>query len=287
MIKSYIKKFAPWIALLVVVIIFTTAAIIIAVTVSDTFLDETKIGGGLSGGVNANATTNVTLNSGVQIQPCYAPNPSWTLVGTSPSTHVRDLSVTANSTTYIDKDIYCDATNCILWTAGATAPGTVCIATNVSVYANVLWRKTDIGSPTTKAWANTGNASINIAGGDIGGTHTTNKAGTGSTTITNYKWLARYYTSTNGTPPYYPAMDACKALGLGWRLPTIIELDSIRDQTISGGVYTRLPAIVAYLYWSSSERSAANPFNLGFLNGAVGTGYAKSGAGSVRCVRGY
>lgn len=275
--KDFFKKYLSLIIVVVVaIIILATVAVVIATTVSDTYSDETKIGTG---------TTGVVINSGITLAPCYAPSPSWTLVGTSPSTVVRDLSVTANSTTYINKDIYCDNTNCILWTAGATAPGTVCIATNSDVYANVLWRKADIA--TTKAWANTANSTVAITGGDIGGTHSTNKAGTGSTTITGYKWLERYYTSANGTPPYYPAMDACKALGLGWRLPTILELDSIRDQTASSGVYSRLPAIVAYLYWSSSEGSATNPFYLYFGSGDVDAFIAKSGASYVRCVRGY
>jgi hypothetical protein len=285
MMKKISKKYLLLLALIAVIIIGATMAIIYAATVSDTFSNETKIGGGMSGGVNANATTQVTLNSGVTIQPCYTPSPSWTLVGTTPSTVVRDLSVTANSTTYINKDIYCDDTNCILWTAGAAAPGTVCIATNANVYPQtdlgygLLWSKTDIA--TTQTWAD---SNFSISGGDIGGTHTTNKAGTGSTTITGYKWLARYYTTASGT---FNAMDACKAKGLGWRLPTILELDSIRDQTASSGVYSRLPNMVAYYYWSSSEYSSTNPFNLYFFNGNVYTNDAKSGAYYVRCVRGY
>lgn len=278
--NSKIKYFFAGVIAIMAVVAVTS--FVLALSVTDSFTDETKIG---RGATTAMATTKVVISSGIKLAPCYAPSPSWTLVGTSPSTHVRDLSVTANSTTYIDKDIYCDSTNCILWTAGATAPGTVCIATDANVYANVLWAKANIG--TTKAWANTANASILIAGGDIGGTHTTNKAGTGNTTVTNYNWLERYYTSANGTPPYYPAMDACKALGLGWRLPTIIELDSIRDQTGPVGIFSRLPGIVANYYWSSSECSSTNPFNLLFSNGDVGTYGAKSIARYVRCVRGY
>ncbi|MCX6719774.1 MAG: DUF1566 domain-containing protein, partial [Candidatus Staskawiczbacteria bacterium] len=245
-------------------------------SVGSSFSNETKIGAG---------TTGVALNGGVTIAPCYAPNPSWTLVGTSPSTVVRDLSVTANSTTYINKDIYCDSINCILWTAGATAPGTVCISTDANVYSNLLWSKTDTSA--TKAWANTANSTVSIAGGDIGGTHATNKVGSGSTSIGTYKWLERYYTSTNGTAPYYPAMDACKLKGLGWRLPTILELDSIRDQTASGGIYSRLPGMTANDYWSSSGYSATSPFGLYFYSGNVDAYSAKSTANYVRCVRGY
>ena len=259
-------------------------------TIGDSFSDETKIGAG---------TTKVAISSGIKLAPCYTPTPSWTQVVVTDhnpaqcatnSTYVRDLSVTANSTTYICKDIYCDDTVCILWPAGAAAPGTVCIATNTSVYPQtdlgygLLWSKTNIA--TTKAWANTANSTISIAGGDIGGTHATNKAGNNSVSIGGYKWLERYYTSTNGTAPYYPAMDACKAKGLGWRLPTILELDSIRDSTALSGVYSRLPGMSGD-YWSSSESSATFPFYFNFGSGDVSGGLAKSYALTIRCVRGY
>jgi len=260
-------------------------------TVGDSFSDETKIG---RGSTTAMATTNVVLNSGVTIAPCYTPSPSWTQVVVTDhnpaqcatnSTYVRDLSYTADATHYICKDIYCDNTNCILWTAGATAPGTVCIATDTNVYPQtilgygLLWSKTDTAA--TQTWAD---SNFSISGGDIGGTHTTNKAGSGSTTITGYNWLERYYTTTAGT---FNAMDACKTKGLGWRMPNILELDSIRDQTAASGVYSRLPNIIANGYWSSSEASATYPFRLEFGDGGVYTNDAKSTAYYVRCVRGY
>jgi hypothetical protein len=213
---------------------------------------------------------------GITLAPCYVPTPAWTFVAT---TYVRDLS--ANSTTYIYKDIYCDSTNCILWTNNYTAPGTVCIATDTHVYDNILWAKTDAG---TKAWASGTYLTNSIAGGDIGGAMPTNTAGSGSTSIGGYNWLERYYTSPVGS---YPAMDACKALGLGWRLPTILELDSIRDQSPAAGtIYSRLPNIVPSTYWSSSEYSATYAWVLSFNNGTA-SNFAKSSAVYVRCVRGY
>ncbi len=234
-------------------------------TVSDSFSDETKIGAG---------TTYVQLSSGVLIQPCYVPNPSWTKIA---DTLVRDIAGAYNST--IAKDIYCDDSNCILWTDGAEAPGTVCIATDANVYANILWSKTDVSG--TQTWSDT---NFDLYGGDIGGTHSTIGVGNGNTAVGTKNWLERYYSnSASGT---FNAMDACKAKGIGWRLPTIVELDSIRDQAKGSSPYSRLPNIVAIGYWSSSEYSTTNAYSLYFGSGNV-LNLAKSSSYYVRCVRGY
>ena len=45
--------------------------------------------------------------------------------------------------------------------------------------------------------------------------------------------------------------------------------------------------IVSNNYWSSSENSATNPFNLNFNNGNVNTNNNKSNSNYVRCVRGH
>lgn len=285
-------------ALIVIVSVMAFASIVLAASVSKTFTTEADI----SGGVGRETTNVVGVNGtapfgGIKIAPCYSPVSPWLLVGTSPTTMVRNLSVTANATTYIAKDIYCDTVRCILWTPAPAAPpsGTICIATNPNVYPQtvlgygLLWRMTDSGS---KAWAasyapyyNTLLSGYNTK--DIGGTHTANKAGSGNTTITNYKWLERFYTSPVGS---YPAMDTCKALGLGWRLPNILELDSIRDSTpTGGGVYSRLPGIVASDdYVSASELGALYSLGMYFSSGTVAGGnYGKYFGHNVRCVRGY
>jgi len=243
-------------------------------SVSDSFADETKIGTG---------TNKVTISGGtITLEPCYAPNPSWTKTA---DTLVRDIAGAYNAT--VAKDIYCDDYNCVLWTDGAEAPGTVCIATDANVYASILWSKTDYCTgaqpcATTQTWAD---SNFSISGGDIGGTHTTLGVGNSNVAIGTKNWLERYYsTSSAGT---FNAMDACKTKGLGWRLPTIVELDSIRDQAKGGAPYTYLSNIVSTYYWSSSEFSSTYPFYLNFSNGNVNPNLAKSSAFYVRCVRGY
>ena len=209
----------------------------------------------------------------------YAPSGAgWTKIA---DTLVRDITGAYDST--IAKDIYCDGDdtaggNCILWTDGATAPGTVCIATDANVYANLLWDRKDIA--TTQTWAD---SNFSISGGDIGGTHTTNRVGNNQLAIGTKNWLERDYTSPAGT---FNAMDACKAKGLGWRMPNILELDSIRDQAKGSAPYSRLPNIVSNFYWSSSELSSTTPFRLYFSSGYASTTNAKGGANRVRCVRG-
>jgi hypothetical protein len=261
--------------LIVVMVVASIWSIVLASSVSDSFANEIKIG---RGSTPAMATTNVVINGGIQLAPCYTPSGAgWTKIA---DTLVRNIAGAYNAT--IAKDIYCDGDdtaggNCILWTDGAGAPTTVCIATDANVYGNLLWDRKDLSA--TKAW---GPANAILAG-DIGGTHTTNTVGNGGTAIGTYKWLERYYTSAVGT---YLAMDGCKAKGLGWRLPNILELDSIRDQAKGVAPYSRLPNIVSNSYWSSSEFSGANPFHLNFNGGSVSS-LAKSTAFYVRCVRGY
>jgi len=249
------------------IIIFATAAVILAVTVSESFADETKIGKGTVG-------VNIDTSGGqVSLAPCYSPNPGWSKIA---DTTVRDISGAYNAT--VDKDIYCDASNCVLWTNGVEISNTVCIATDSNVYGNILWSASDVSG--TKTWGPTTTA---ISGGDIGGTHPTIGVGNNNVAVGTKNWLERYYISDLGT---YLAMDNCKAKGNGWRLPTILELDSIRDQAKGSAPYSYLPAIIAGSYWSSTEYSTSNAYYLNFLNGTVGS-YYKSSAYYVRCVRGY
>lgn len=230
----------------------------------------------------------IKIGSGVQITASYIPStpacastyaasPSWTKTVTG--TIVRDIAGAYNAT--VTKDIFCDNTNCILYTSGATPSTTVCIATDANVYANILWSKTDV---TSQTWAD---SNFSISGGDIGGTHGSPlTVGNGNQDVASKNWLARDYTSASGT---FNAMDACKALGAGWRLPNILELDSIRDQ----GAYvlfvtpaSRLPNILFYgSYWSSSENNGTYSWYLNFMGGTV-VDANKNTSDYVRCVRG-
>ena len=241
-------------------------------SVSDTFTDETKIGKGTE------KVDIATTTGQVKLAECYSPSPSWDW---STTTIVRDISNLGNALATTTKKIFCDASNCILLPDSAATPtAAVCIATDSNVYANLLWSKTDAGAPTTYTWAD---SYFSISGGDIGGTHSADlRAGTGNTLIGARNWLERYYTSAAGT---FDAMDACKAKGSGWRLPNILELDSIRDQAKGSAPYSRLPGIQSLYYWSSTEYDSADAWILSFADGSVST-FGKTNIYYVRCVRG-
>ena len=241
-------------------------------SVSDTFTDETKIGKGTE------KVDIATTTGQVKLAECYSPSPSWDW---STTTIVRDISNLGNALATTTKKIFCDASNCILLPDSAATPtAAVCIATDSNVYANLLWSKTDAGAPTTYTWAD---SYFSISGGDIGGTHSADlRAGTGNTLIGARNWLERYYTSAAGT---FDAMDACKAKGSGWRLPNILELDSIRDQAKGSAPYSRLPGIQSHYYWSSTESGSATAWGLYFSDGSVSPN-DKVNRYSVRCVRG-
>ena len=269
-----------------IVLSVLTFSIVLAASVSDSFVNETyiagKVGQETTGVVGVSGTAPF---GGITIAPCYTPNVQWNFVDT---TTVRDVSSTSSAST-IQKDVYCDGStvttdsNCILWTHSAVVPGTVCIATNSNVYENLLWRGGDVAS--LEQWAISTNQSTSIAGGDIGGTHTTNTVGLNDLSITGENWLERYYTSI---PDTYPAMDACKALGLGWRMPNILELDGIRDVTTGVAPYTKLPNL-NNTHWSSSNIHDQFAWSISFALGQVGEsmGANKAFALYVRCARGY
>lgn len=234
--------------------------------VADSFDDETKIGKGTTG-------INIDTSAGqVTLPECYTADPSWSKIA---DTNVRDIEGAYDAT--VAKDIYCDDTNCILYTDGQVPPAVVCIATDSNIYANLLWSKTN---STSKAWSNYG---ISISGDDIGGTHGTLSVGNDPDVVTGKNWLERYYDSPAGT---YLAIDECKNLGSGWRLPNILELDSIRDQGKGTAPYSYLPNIVSAYYWSSTEYSSTNAYSLSLYDGSA-SNYGKSASYYVRCVRGY
>jgi hypothetical protein len=275
MLKMKINSKKPKIIAIIGVVVITGIVVGFLIVkanpdfVSDTFTDETKIGKGT-------ALVEISTTTGqVTLAPCYVANPSWTKVA---DTIVRDITTTSNALATTSKDIYCDNYNCILVTDEWVPPSTICIATNPNVYGNILWSKTDSGYTT---W---GPSTYYIYGNDIGGTHPSDlRVGANNYQVGAKKWLERYYESAPGT---YPAMDACKAKGSGWRLPTILELDSIRDQAKGAAPYTRLPNIFSDPYWSSSEVSASYAYSLDFNSGNV-ISTVKFYSQRVRCVREY
>ncbi len=260
------KKIA-FIILFGVLFLSLLAVVVYALSVSDTFTDETKIGKG---------TDKIAISGGqAKLAECYNPDPGWVKIA---DTTVRDIS-SLLATDTVDKDIYCDNYNCILWTDGAEAPTTVCVATDPNVYGNILWSKTNDSAGVT--WAD---LNFFISGFDIGGTHPSGlKVGNNSVDVSNKNYLERNYASAAGM---FNAMDVCKAKGSGWRLPTILELDSIRDQAKGSGPYSRLPNITGATYWSGSENSSTFAYSLSFYNGYVNYNI-KSTSNYARCVRAF
>ena len=232
--------------------------------VSDTFTDETKIGKGTE-------KVYVDTSAGqVKLPECYTASTSWAKVK---DTLVRNIAGAYDAT--VAKDIYCDDNNCILYTDGEIPPAVVCVATNSNVYANLLWSKTD---STSDDWG----PSEGITGNDIGGTHGNINVGNDPDNVNAKNWLERYYASDAST---YDAMDRCKAKGSGWRLPNILELDSIRDQAKGAAPYTYLPGIVSSSYWSSTETSSTSAYYPNFDTGSVRSN-DKTNSYYVRCVKG-
>lgn len=95
---------------------------------------------------------------------------------------------------------------------------------------------------------------------------------------------------TIGTTDWTTAYNQCKSYngeggGAGqWRLPTQRELSMIwilHPQLIGKGGFS---AFDAYNYWSATERSATDAWNVYFSNGRVTTNF-KSNSYRVRCVR--
>lgn len=241
-------------------------------SVSDTFTDETKIATGTVKMNIATTTGQVTLAE------CYGPDSEWTKEA---DTIVRDISNLGDASSTINKDIYCDDHNCILWTDGVSLPSatTVCIATNSNVYGSILWSKTDRGS---YQYGESGTA---LYGDQIGETHASGlKTGNNQIDKGGRTWLNRYY--SDGT---FPAMNACKSGGSGWRLPNALELDGIRDQDKGSAPYTRLPNIVSGDYWTSTDSGdASKAAPLDFSNGNFGPGQGtdyKHHNKYIRCIR--
>jgi len=271
MLKIFKRKTKIKVLIIIFGVVAVTGAVFVIVRasstyVADSFDDETKIGKGTE-------KVNIDTASGqVKLAECYTANTSWEKVA---DTDVRDIAGDYNET--VAKDIYCDDYNCILYTDEAVPPSSVCIATDSNVYANILWSKTDVSG--VKTW---GPESL-IATDDIGGTHGNINVGNDPDNVNGKSWLERYYVSSAGT---YTAMDECKAKGSGWRLPNILELDSIRDQGKGSAPYTYLPGILSSHYWSSTECSSTSAYHLYFTSGSV-YAYNKTSSYYVRCVRGH
>lgn len=259
------------------IILFLVGIIIIGILVvtanpdyiSDTFTNESKIGKGTQ-------RIQISTSTGeAKLAECYYPNPEWNKVA---DTVVRDINSTSSSAT-TSKDLYCDNYNCVFMTDGVTPSVPLCVATDPDVYGNILWSKTDSGSSV--AWAT---SNFSIAGGDQGGMHPSGlTVGANAYNVGLKYWLERYYTSPSGT---FPAMDLCKAKGSGWRLPNILELDSIRDMTKGSAPYTYLPNMMTGGYWSSTQTDISNAYGLYFSTGNAFYG-AKTGGYHVRCVRDF
>lgn len=221
---------------------------------------------------------------------CYQPISEWTFIET---TEVRDIE--GKSTDTVTKDIYCDNEACILWTHDPEPdpslkdkPGnSVCIGQDINVYANILWAKED---QVAAKWgdANYNTQITSISGYQIGGIIPAGSTAGSNNNIISGNFLNRYYNSRVDEDDKFPAMDACKQRGSGWRLPTIIELDSIRDQSKEDTPRTHLPNISSlsyHIYLTSSERTEPGIF--GISAGGSIANLSKDSNRSIRCVRDY
>ncbi len=90
------------------------------------------------------------------------------------------------------------------------------------------------------------------------------------------------------------ALTTCSGLSLAsktWRLPSVTELSSIADKTLSTSPsinITMFPATVAYIYWSSTTYAPNTPnaYLVSFLDGSVVNDGSKASSNHVRCVSG-
>ena len=73
---------------------------------------------------------------------------------------------------------------------------------------------------------------------------------------------------------WYEAVDYCKSLGEGWRLPTIVELMLINEHNLIEDGY----------YWSSTEYDNVSAWKFNFLFGTAYNNY-KNFTYYVRAVR--
>ena len=77
---------------------------------------------------------------------------------------------------------------------------------------------------------------------------------------------------------WYEAVEVCKKLGKGWRLPTKDELNFLYENKGEIGGFAN------NLYWSSTEYDNCNAWGQGF-NSSVQLASNKDGSGYVRAVR--
>jgi hypothetical protein len=76
------------------------------------------------------------------------------------------------------------------------------------------------------------------------------------------------------------AIEVCKNLGDGWRLPTKLEMEVIYSQLHENGIGN----FEASCYWSSTEYNLGGAWLLNFGNGDT-YGDGKNNTGKIRAVR--
>ena len=206
-------------------------------------------------------------------------------------TEVRDVTDISNPDATVEKDIYCGVSGglktCVFWEKGEEIKEKIIPEVEERVYQNLLWMKNDAPD---RMW---GGDEDKIEDRDLVGYYldpdtvvASNERMLGDD---NYSVLDSNYSTNNLKEGQdgYPAMDECRALGSGWRLPDIVEFDGIRDMN-EGPPYSKLPNI-GRTYWSSTEFSGLNAWNIYFdeeeMPGEV-RGSDKYFEIGVRCVRG-
>ena len=146
---------------------------------------------------------------------------------------------------------------------------------------------------TYKTWTGsdlTNYPPFNYDGGASSGTTGSDYMGVSSTATisTPYSFEVEKTERGSSVSNYAAAIDYCKGLGTGWRIPTIIELKGMHENS-SALQSAGCAAFLSVWYWSSSvgNSDATGRCILFFISGGGGYGWAGTSdiRGYVRCVR--
>lgn len=111
--------------------------------------------------------------------------------------------------------------------------------------------------------------------------------GTVRDNVTGLVWQQSF--SASGRSQAF-SLTYCTGLGLsggGWRLPTVLELASIVDETRATAVVDPafFPGVSTELFWSATTAAPSNGWYVDFANGSAYNQPASWGTPFARCVR--
>jgi hypothetical protein len=152
-----------------------------------------------------------------------------------------------------------------------------------------------VGNPQRARWPMPNNQKDVAAGAPNPATLVDNKNGTVTDMVTGLIWQQRWAPGIPGAPTevltQIQAADYCQSLILGgyqdWRVPTLIELVSIVDDSTSNpSTYPSFAATPPVVFWSATPTAGvpANAWAVTFSNGEF-LASQMSNAHHIRCVR--